>query len=208
LTTKETGEVEGENKNGGAHIWRGKWRASRKGGWEGKFGGVCKMEACLEALLEMDFCTKPPNFGVEVHMEAPAGDALRLVVGQRKLEMTSTMNVRRKCSSADFICLREFSMLLTAGQYFPEASNLSDMKAMTSSSNPYLTSTPPLGMPSTLCTLSLVTRILPRPLTTARSSRCRIAGEANRRTPKGMSGTRSSGGRRSRRPRSFCADQG
>jgi hypothetical protein len=35
------------------------------------------MEACLEALLEMDFCTKPPNFGVEAHMEAPAGDALR-----------------------------------------------------------------------------------------------------------------------------------
>jgi hypothetical protein len=34
------------------------------------------MEACLEALLEMDFCTKPPNFGVEAHMEAPAGDAL------------------------------------------------------------------------------------------------------------------------------------
>jgi hypothetical protein len=24
----------------------------------------------------MDFCTKPPNFGVEAHMEAPAGDAL------------------------------------------------------------------------------------------------------------------------------------
>jgi hypothetical protein len=35
------------------------------------------MEACLEALLEMDFCTKPPNFGVEGHMEAPAGDVLR-----------------------------------------------------------------------------------------------------------------------------------
>jgi hypothetical protein len=34
------------------------------------------MEACLEALLEMDFCTKPPNFGVEAHIEAPAGDAL------------------------------------------------------------------------------------------------------------------------------------
>jgi hypothetical protein len=34
------------------------------------------MEACLEVLLEMDFCTKPPNFGVEAHMEAPAGDAL------------------------------------------------------------------------------------------------------------------------------------
>jgi hypothetical protein len=36
------------------------------------------MEACLEALLEMDFCTKPPNFGVEAHMEAPAGDAFTL----------------------------------------------------------------------------------------------------------------------------------
>jgi hypothetical protein len=35
------------------------------------------MEGHLEALLEMDFCTKPPNFGVEAHMEAPAGDALR-----------------------------------------------------------------------------------------------------------------------------------
>jgi hypothetical protein len=33
------------------------------------------MEACLETLLEMDFCTKPLNFEVEAHMEAPAGDA-------------------------------------------------------------------------------------------------------------------------------------
>jgi hypothetical protein len=38
------------------------------------------MKACLEALLEMDFCTKPPNFGVEAHMEAPAGDALSLFI--------------------------------------------------------------------------------------------------------------------------------
>jgi hypothetical protein len=35
------------------------------------------MEGHLEALLEMDFCTKLPNFRVETHMEAPAGDALR-----------------------------------------------------------------------------------------------------------------------------------
>jgi hypothetical protein len=34
------------------------------------------MEGHLETLLEMDFCTKPPNFGVEARMEAPAGDAL------------------------------------------------------------------------------------------------------------------------------------
>jgi hypothetical protein len=34
------------------------------------------MEGHLEALREMDFCTKPPNFRVEAHMEAPAGDAL------------------------------------------------------------------------------------------------------------------------------------
>jgi hypothetical protein len=63
-------ESDREGKNG-THIWRGEWRASRNGGWEGEFEGVCKMEACLEALLEMDFCSKPPNFGVEVHMEAP-----------------------------------------------------------------------------------------------------------------------------------------
>jgi hypothetical protein len=37
------------------------------------------MEACLEALLEMDFYTKPTNFGVEAHMEASAGDALTVV---------------------------------------------------------------------------------------------------------------------------------
>jgi hypothetical protein len=43
---------------------------------EGRFGGASKMEGHLKALLEMDFCTKPPNFGVEAHMEAPAGDAL------------------------------------------------------------------------------------------------------------------------------------
>jgi hypothetical protein len=34
------------------------------------------MEACLEALLEIDFCTKPPNFEVEAHIEAPTGVAL------------------------------------------------------------------------------------------------------------------------------------
>jgi hypothetical protein len=38
----------------GPHL-EGEWRASRNRGWEGKFGGVCKMETCLEALLEMDF---------------------------------------------------------------------------------------------------------------------------------------------------------
>jgi hypothetical protein len=29
------------------------------------------MKACLEALLELGFCTKPPNFGVDDYMEAP-----------------------------------------------------------------------------------------------------------------------------------------
>jgi hypothetical protein len=43
---------------------------------EGKFGGACKMEAYLEALLELSFCTKSPNFGVEAHIEALAGVAL------------------------------------------------------------------------------------------------------------------------------------
>jgi hypothetical protein len=31
----------------------------------GGFGGVCKMEACLEALLEIDFYIKSTNFGVD-----------------------------------------------------------------------------------------------------------------------------------------------
>jgi hypothetical protein len=34
------------------------------------------MKAYLEALLELGFCTKPPNFGVEARMEAPTGVAL------------------------------------------------------------------------------------------------------------------------------------
>jgi hypothetical protein len=32
----------------------------------------------FEALLELIFYTKPPNFGVEAHMEAPTGVALSL----------------------------------------------------------------------------------------------------------------------------------
>jgi hypothetical protein len=31
----------------------------------------CKMEACLEVLLELNFCIKPPKFRVEAHMERP-----------------------------------------------------------------------------------------------------------------------------------------
>jgi hypothetical protein len=34
------------------------------------------MKARLEVLLELDFCTKPPNFGIEAHMKAPTGVAL------------------------------------------------------------------------------------------------------------------------------------
>jgi hypothetical protein len=33
----------------------------------------------------MDFCTKPPNFGVEAHMEAPTGDALKM---ERKIDQS------------------------------------------------------------------------------------------------------------------------
>jgi hypothetical protein len=54
-------------RNGGAHLWRGKWRASKNGGWEEKFGGACKMEVHLKVLLELIFFTKPLNFGVESH---------------------------------------------------------------------------------------------------------------------------------------------
>jgi hypothetical protein len=45
----------GGRKIVGPTVWRGEWRTSKNGGWEGEFGGVCKIEACLEALLELVF---------------------------------------------------------------------------------------------------------------------------------------------------------
>jgi hypothetical protein len=61
-------KIRWKKRNDGAHVWRGKWRASKNGGWEGKFGGACKMEVCLEAPLELVFSPKPLNFGVEAHI--------------------------------------------------------------------------------------------------------------------------------------------
>jgi hypothetical protein len=66
-------------ENSGTHVWRGKWRVSRNGGWEGEFEAVCKMEVCLEVLPELCFCTKPSNFGVEAHMKAPTGATLMVL---------------------------------------------------------------------------------------------------------------------------------
>jgi hypothetical protein len=34
------------------------------------------MKVCLEVLMELVFCSKSPNFGVEAHMEPPTGVAL------------------------------------------------------------------------------------------------------------------------------------
>jgi hypothetical protein len=42
-----------------------------------RFGGASKIEGHLEVLLELYFCTKPPKFGVEAHIQAPTGVALR-----------------------------------------------------------------------------------------------------------------------------------
>jgi hypothetical protein len=59
-------------KNGRTHILE----VEMEGLQEWRVGGgiwrACKMEVCLEALPELDFCTKPPNFGVE----APTGVSL------------------------------------------------------------------------------------------------------------------------------------
>jgi hypothetical protein len=38
------------------------------------------MEVHMEALLELIFCPTPPNFGVEAHIEAPTGVALRKIM--------------------------------------------------------------------------------------------------------------------------------
>jgi hypothetical protein len=58
-------EMERKRKKMVGPTFGGEWRASRNEGWDGEFGEVSKMKACLEDLLEMDFCTKSPNFGVE-----------------------------------------------------------------------------------------------------------------------------------------------
>jgi hypothetical protein len=46
----------------------------------GGFGGALKMQAHLEVLLELIFCIKFPNFGVEAHLESPTGVALTTVL--------------------------------------------------------------------------------------------------------------------------------
>jgi hypothetical protein len=35
------------------------------------------MKVHIEASLELVFCPKPPNFGVEAHIEAPTGVAVK-----------------------------------------------------------------------------------------------------------------------------------
>jgi hypothetical protein len=66
---------EEKEENGGAHYLEGgveglqEWRLGG-GIWRGP-----KIEGHLEVLLELIFCTQPPNFGVEAHMEAPTGVA-------------------------------------------------------------------------------------------------------------------------------------
>jgi hypothetical protein len=44
-----------KDKNSGTHFWRGFVGPPKNAGLEGKFGGVCKMQAHLEALLELSF---------------------------------------------------------------------------------------------------------------------------------------------------------
>jgi hypothetical protein len=43
---------------------------------KGEFGGACKIEVHLFALLELIFYSIPLNFGVEAHIEALAGVSL------------------------------------------------------------------------------------------------------------------------------------
>jgi hypothetical protein len=72
--------------------------------WRGNLEGGSKMEGYLEALLELIFCTQPPNFGVEAHMEAPTGVALRRAYAQRKLLImvtsSSHMSAHSPCTAA------------------------------------------------------------------------------------------------------------
>jgi hypothetical protein len=66
----------------GSHFGGGSRGPQIMEAWKGRFGEASKMEGDLEALLEMDFCTKPPNFGVEANMKAPTGDALTSIINR------------------------------------------------------------------------------------------------------------------------------
>jgi hypothetical protein len=97
------------------------------------------MEACLEALLEMNFCTKPPNFGVKAHIEAPAGyvltdpcvEAIRFVYTKwldlLPIPRPTNTRVRRKhsgsCSSASALpaSSSQASHVTSAGRVPPQA---------------------------------------------------------------------------------------
>ncbi|KAE8787226.1 hypothetical protein D1007_38841 [Hordeum vulgare] len=82
---------------------------------------------------------------------------LELLHNNADHESTSTMKVRRKYSSADFISLMDFSKLAMEGGLPTPC--LSSTEAMLSSSSPYKMSRPRFGMPSTRCTLSTVTEM-------------------------------------------------
>jgi hypothetical protein len=96
-TAREKGK-EREKEMVGPTLWRGIWRPSRNGGWEGGFGGVLKMQVHIETLLELFFFIKPPNFGVEAHIEAIVGVALNQVV--KKVEPAIGKNGGRKSGTS------------------------------------------------------------------------------------------------------------
>jgi hypothetical protein len=67
------------------------------------------MEGHLEAVLEMDFCTKPPNFGVEAHMEAPTGDALTIPsIETLSLELSNAVQLQRLHNISPFFKISFF----------------------------------------------------------------------------------------------------
>jgi hypothetical protein len=76
------------------------------------------MEVCLEALLELCFCTKPPNFRVEAHIEASTGVALRK-------QKTNDKGILQFQELTQTITLET---LLSINSNFEEHRNKNDMK--------------------------------------------------------------------------------
>jgi hypothetical protein len=85
-----------KKENDGAHALEGLWRPSKNG------------HLGIEVLLELSFFIKPPNFGVDAHLEAPTGVVIRQLI-----IIHDSLNGTRHLCICIYIYVHTHSMLLS-----------------------------------------------------------------------------------------------
>jgi hypothetical protein len=80
----------------GPTLWRGLWRPSKNG------------HLGIEVPLELSFFIKPPNFGVDAHLEAPTGVVIRQLI-----IIHDSLNGTRHLCICIYIYVHTHSMLLS-----------------------------------------------------------------------------------------------